>query len=111
MNKGYLFLSLSIICEIFATVMLKFSTGFTALLPTLGVAAGYILAFYFLSHCLHYLPLSLAYAIWSGIGTAATVALGIVIWDEAFSILTAVGLILIIGGVALLNFSNTVELE
>ncbi|MEC1179562.1 multidrug efflux SMR transporter [Metasolibacillus meyeri] len=109
MLKGYLFLSISIICEVVATIMLKFSQGFTQLAPTIIVAIGYILAFYFLSHCLQYLPLSLAYAIWSGLGTIATVIIGIILWQEKFTWLTAFGISLIIGGVVLLNFSNNPE--
>lgn len=60
--KGYLALSISIICEIFATAMLKMSEGFTVLFPSVGVIIGYGLAFYCLSLCLKTLPLSLAYA-------------------------------------------------
>ncbi|WP_042472279.1 DMT family transporter [Bacillus ndiopicus] len=107
--KGYFFLSLSIILEVIATIMLKFSEGFTQLAPSIIVAIGYILAFYFLSHCLEHLPLSLAYAIWSGLGTIATVIIGIILWQEKFTWLTAFGILLIIGGVVLLNFSNNPE--
>lgn len=106
MIKGYIFLSLSIIFEVVATIMLKLSEGFTVLWASIIVALGYVLAFYFLSHCLQYLPLSLAYAIWSGLGTVATVVVGIILWQEPFNWLTACGMLLIIGGVALLNFAN-----
>jgi len=49
------------------------------------------------------LPLSLAYAIWSGVGTALTVIVGIVIWNDLFNLYSALGIALIIGGVILLN--------
>ncbi|MFC9541084.1 DMT family transporter [Lysinibacillus sp. NPDC056959] len=101
--KGYLFLALSIVSEVFATTMLKFSEAFTILGPSIAVALGYGISFYSLSLCLKTLPLSLAYAIWSGIGTALTVIVGIVVWREMFNLFSAIGITLIIGGVILLN--------
>lgn len=104
--KGYIYLSISIITEVFATTMLKFSDGFTLLFPSLGVACGYGISFYCLSLCLKTLPLSLAYAIWSGVGTAATALIGLILWNEAFTLFKVLGIILIIGGVILLNSPN-----
>jgi len=104
--NGYLFLTLSIISEVFATTMLKLSDGFTVLGPSVAVALGYGISFYSLSLCLKTLPLSLAYAIWSGVGTALTVIVGIVIWDDMFNLYSALGIALIIGGVILLNEGN-----
>jgi len=101
--KSYLFLALSIVSEVFATTMLKFSEAFTILGPSIAVALGYGISFYSLSLCLKTLPLSLAYAIWSGIGTALTVIVGIVVWGEIFNLYSAIGITLIIGGVILLN--------
>ncbi|MEK8197615.1 DMT family transporter [Lysinibacillus sp. FSL M8-0134] len=101
--KGYLFLTLSIISEVFATTMLKLSDGFTVLVPSLAVALGYGISFYSLSLCLKTMPLSLAYAIWSGVGTALTVMVGIIIWNDIFNLYSAIGIALIIGGVILLN--------
>jgi len=104
--KGYLFLAISIVCEVFATTMLKLSEGFTVIGPSIAVALGYGISFYSLSLCLKTLPLSLAYAIWSGVGTALTVVLGIVIWEDIFNLYTAIGILLIIGGVFVLNQGN-----
>jgi len=83
--------------------MLKLSEAFTILGPSIAVALGYGLSFYSLSLCLKTLPLSLAYAIWSGVGTALTVIVGMVIWGDFFNLYSAIGIVLIIGGVILLN--------
>jgi multidrug resistance protein EbrB len=107
--RGYLFLTISIISELIATSLLKLSDGMTVLLPSLGVAVGYGLAFYFLSLSLKTIPLSLAYAIWSGVGTALTALIGVVFWGEVLTILMLVGIVFIIGGVVLLNSSNKPE--
>lgn len=101
--KGYLFLTISIISEVTGTMMLKLSEGFTMIGPSIGVGIGYGISFYCLSLCLKTLPLSLAYAIWSGVGTALTVVLGILIWGDMFNLYSAIGILLIIGGVVLLN--------
>lgn len=107
--KGYLFLSISIISELVATSLLKLSDGMSVLLPSLGVAVGYGLAFYFLSLSLKTIPLSLAYAIWSGVGTAFTALIGVVFWGEVLTILMLVGIVFIIGGVVLLNSSKETD--
>ncbi|KOO51336.1 DMT family transporter [Viridibacillus arvi] len=107
--KGYIALGISIISEIFGTTMLKLSEGFTIILPSIGVVIGFGIAFYCLSLCLKTIPLSLAYAIWAGIGTAITAVIGVLLWDDPFSIMTFLGIVLIIGGVVLLNASNSPE--
>lgn len=101
--NGYVALSLAIVFEVFGTTMLKLSDGFTNLIPSMGVALGFGMAFYSLSLCLRTVSLSLAYAIWSGVGTAITALLGVLIWNDEFSMMTFFGLVLIIGGVVLLN--------
>jgi multidrug resistance protein EbrB len=55
------------------------------------------------------IPLSLAYAIWSGVGTALTVIVGIVAWGESFNLYSGIGIILIIGGVVMLNQKDRSE--
>lgn len=107
--KGYIALGMAIFSEIFGTTMLKLSEGFTNLFPSIGVIVGFGLSFYCLSLCLKTVPLSLAYAIWSGMGTALTVLIGVLLWRDPFSIITLVGLVLIIGGVVLLNTSKSPE--
>jgi quaternary ammonium compound-resistance protein SugE len=63
-------------------VGLKYSQGFTKLLPSVFTVAGMTASFYFLSLALRYLPLGTAYAIWTGIGTVGTVVLGIFLFKE-----------------------------
>ncbi|CAM3244105.1 DMT family transporter [Vagococcus fessus] len=104
--RGYIYLSGSIILEVFATTMLKFSDGFSVLLPSILLIIGYVGSFYCLSLCLKYLPLSLAYAIWTGLGTVLTAIIGIVLWHDPFNTFTLIGFALIISGVVLLNLNS-----
>ncbi|API93638.1 multidrug resistance protein EbrB [Virgibacillus pantothenticus] len=107
--KGYMHLIIAIILEVFGTTMMKLSNGFSNLLPTISFIIGFGFAFYFLSLSLKTISLSLAYAIWSGVGTALTALIGIVLWEEPFSYLTGLGLVAIIGGVILLNIAPKQE--
>lgn len=105
--RGYIYLALAIISEIFGTSMLKLSDGFTQPLPSVGVLIGFGLSFYSLSLSLKSLPLSLAYAVWSGVGTVLTAIIGTLVWKDPFSVITLAGILLIIGGVVLLNSSSS----
>ncbi len=65
---SYLYLAIAIVAEVITTSFLKQSNGFTRLVPTLIMAAGYMVAFYCLSLALRGMPTGVAYAIWSGAG-------------------------------------------
>ncbi|MCG7336644.1 multidrug efflux SMR transporter [Sporosarcina sp. ACRSM] len=101
--SGYVLLSIAILAEVFGSSMLKLTEGFKKIVPTIGVVVGYVVAFYTLSLSLQTLPLGLAYAIWAGVGTALTALVGVVFYKEEMNLKKSVGILLIIGGVALLN--------
>ncbi|GIG62221.1 QacE family quaternary ammonium compound efflux SMR transporter [Longispora fulva] len=100
---AYIMLALAIGCEIGATTALKYSEGFTRLLPTGLSLAGYVVSFFFLSVALKHIPVSTAYAIWSGVGTAVIAAIGFTFLHEELSAVKIGGIALVIGGVVLLN--------
>ncbi|MDQ0268207.1 DMT family transporter [Cytobacillus purgationiresistens] len=102
----FLLLGIAIIFEVFGSSMLKATQGFKKLLPSIGVIVGYGIAFYALSLTLQTLPLGTAYAIWAGLGTALTALVGIFIYKEGINSKKVCGLILIIGGVIMLNLAN-----
>lgn len=109
MNKGALFLGLAIVFEVFGTTMLKLSEGFTVLLPSIGFIASYLAAFAFLRFSLQSIPLSTAYAIWTGLGTAFTVAVGVVLFQEDVSFIKILAIALVIVGVVMLNKSQEAD--
>jgi small multidrug resistance pump len=98
-----LILLLAIVSEVVGTVALKASEGFARLGPTLLVVVGYVLTFYFLGLALKQIPLGVAYAIWSGLGTAGAVLAGVLLWRESLSPAGVVGIALIVAGVVILN--------
>jgi small multidrug resistance pump len=98
-----LWLALAIGSEIVATVSLKLSDGFTKPAPSVVVVAGYALSFYALSITLRTIPLGVVYAIWSGVGTAAIVVIGLFLFRETLDVVKVAGIGLIIAGVVMLN--------
>jgi small multidrug resistance pump len=104
MNPGsMLILFLAILSEVVGTVALKASEGFARLGPNVLVVVGYGLSFYLLAQALRQIPLGIAYAIWSGLGTAGAVVAGLLLWRESLNLAGVVGILLIIVGVILLN--------
>jgi small multidrug resistance pump len=100
---GYVFLLGAITAEVIATSLLKTTAGFTRLWPTVAVLVGYGLAFVALSQVVRSVPVGVAYAVWSGLGTAAIVAIGAVFLGEPITVVKAVGIGLIVAGVVILN--------
>ncbi|MER6593268.1 multidrug efflux SMR transporter [Micromonospora purpureochromogenes] len=103
---AYLFLLLAISAEVFGTSLLKATDGFTRLGPTLGLAGSYLGAFLLLALAVRDIPVGVAYAVWSGLGTAAIVAIGAVFLGEPLSVTKVVGVGLVIAGVVVLNLGG-----
>ena len=101
--SSYMWLFIAIATEVIGSSLLKETKGFRRILPTLGVVVGYGVAFYSLARALQTLPLGVSYAIWSGVGTAATAIIGWLIYNERLTRNRRIGLFLIIVGVILLN--------
>ena len=101
--KTALILFFAVLSEVIATTSLKFSEGFTKLVPSIIVVVGYGLSFYLLSMTLKVMPIGIAYALWSGIGITLTVILGQVIWNESLDWARIAGIILIIMGILMIN--------
>lgn len=98
-----LWLTLAIGSEVIATTALKLSDGFSRWGWGVVVVAGYGFSFYALSVTLRSIPLGVVYAVWSGIGTAAIVLIGYVLFREVLDVVKLAGIGLIIIGVVMLN--------
>ncbi len=106
----WLFLIAAIILEVTATLSLRASEGFTKLGYTVLVAVGYLGAFIALSLVLRRgLPIGIAYGIWAAAGVALVAILGKLIFDDPLTPLMGAGIVLIIGGVLLVELGNTAE--
>ena len=101
----------AVVSEVTATTALKFSEGFTKLIPSLIVVAGYGLSFYLLSLSLKAIPIGTAYALWSGIGIVLTVIIGAVLWREQMDWARGIGITLIIIGILVINLFSKVTVQ
>jgi len=101
--KNWLFLAIAIVSETIATSALKASDGFTRLLPSVAVVAGYGIAFYFLSLTLRTMPVGVAYAVWSGVGIMLISLVGWVVYGQKLDAAAIAGMGLIVAGVVVMN--------
>jgi small multidrug resistance pump len=101
-----LYLAAAIALEICGTTALKLSDGFTRPRPGATVVVCYCASFLLLSLALRGIELSIAYAVWSGVGTAIVAAIGILWFGEAAGAWKLFCLALIVLGVAGLHLSG-----
>lgn len=95
----WLVLVIAGVFEVWWAVGLKYSEGFTKLVPSVLTVIGMIASFYFLSLALKELPLGTAYAIWTGIGTIGTVILGVFLFKEPIDFVRLVCIGFIVAGI------------
>lgn len=85
--------------EIVWAIGLKYTEGFTRLTPSAITIAGMIISFVFLAQATKVLPIGTVYAIWTGIGIIGTTILGMVLFNEPFTAVRVLFIILILIGV------------
>jgi small multidrug resistance pump len=108
---AYLYLFVAIVAEVVGTSALKATEGFTKLVPSLIVIAGYAVSFYFVSLALKSMSVGVAYAIWSGLGLALVAVVGMVLYKQVPDLAALVGILLILAGVVVIYlFSQTAVL-
>ncbi|WP_089100900.1 DMT family transporter [Streptomyces hyaluromycini] len=103
---GYLTLAGAIAAEVAATTAMKYADGFSRLWPSLLTTLGYVVSFLLLAETLKTVSIGTAYAIWSGAGTAAIAVLGLLLFGEALTPVKVAGILLIVGGVVVLNLGG-----
>jgi small multidrug resistance pump len=107
---AWIYLSIAIVAEVIATTALKYTEGFTRLIPSSVVLVGYGIAFFLLSKIVQMLPLAVTYAIWSGAGIALVGIAGWIWLGQKLDLAAILGIALIIIGVLVINvFSSTIS--
>jgi small multidrug resistance pump len=107
MNYYYLLL-LAILFEVCGTTCMKLSDGFSKLVPSVLIFVFYAISFFFFTLALKEIDVSIAYAIWAGLGTALITAIGIFWFREPASALKLISLIVVVAGVIGLHLSERV---
>jgi small multidrug resistance pump len=103
---SWIYLIFAILFEVSGTVAMKISYGFTKLVPSIMMIILYVISLSLLTLALKTLHISVAYAIWSGLGTAIIATIGFIWFKEHVTPLKIVSLGLIIAGVVGLNLSE-----
>ncbi len=96
-------LGVAIVVEVVATAFLPRAEGFTNLWWSIGVFGGYALSIWLLALVVRHMPVSIAYAVWSGIGTAMVAVVAYFFLGESLGAAKAFFLGLIVAGVIGLN--------
>lgn len=105
----WLCLAAAILFEVSGTTCMKLSQGFSKMLPSVSVFILYGISFSLMILALKRIDLGVAYAIWSGLGTALIATIGISCFGESASPLKIVSIVLVITGVVGLHLSQTVQ--
>lgn len=103
---AWLFLFLAGLTEIGWAIALKYSHGFTRIIPSVITIVVMISSFFLLAQSLKTIPIGTAYAIWTGIGIVGTVILGIILFDEPISFIRLLFLSLILIGIVGLKLNQ-----
>lgn len=102
----YLLLALAIISEIIATTCLKYSEGFTKILPSFACVIAYIICYVSFSKAITHIHLGIAYAIWCGAGIVATALISFFVFKEKLTMTGIFGMLCIVIGCIVLNLNG-----
>lgn len=103
---AWVLLLAAIVLEVCGTTCMKISAGFTRLVPSLLLFVFYVAAFTCLTFAVKVIDISMAYAIWAGLGTALIAIIGFWYFGESVTPLKIGCIMLIIVGVVGLNLQT-----
>ncbi len=103
---AWLYLAIAGVLEIGWAVGLKYTEGFSKLLPSLLTGAAMLVSITFLGLAVKTLPIGTSYAVWSGIGIVGTAIFGIVWLNEPLTGLRIACIAMIVTGIAGLKLAT-----
>ncbi|RME16960.1 MAG: QacE family quaternary ammonium compound efflux SMR transporter [Alphaproteobacteria bacterium] len=104
----YLILFLAVLAETIGTTALQASQQFTRPVPSAVVLVAYATSFVLLGWALKYMPVGIAYAIWSGLGIVLIALIGRLVFAQRLDGPAVAGMGLILAGILVIHlFSNT----
>ncbi|PKN52067.1 MAG: quaternary ammonium compound-resistance protein SugE [Deltaproteobacteria bacterium HGW-Deltaproteobacteria-13] len=96
---AWFYLVLAGLFECAWAIGLKYTDGFTKLIPSLFTVLAMALSFWLLSTAMKTIPIGTAYAVWTGVGAVAVAILGMILFGESRDIMRVICLFLIISGI------------
>jgi small multidrug resistance pump len=100
---AYVFLAVAIVGGVTGTSALSVSHGFTRPGPAALVVIGYLICFLALTRALRAIPISVVYAIWSGVGIALVTLIGWRLFGQRLDAGEIAGIVLILAGVVVIH--------
>ncbi|WP_022670084.1 DMT family transporter [Hippea alviniae] len=97
--SGWIYLFIAILLEVSGTTCMKLSEGFSHILPSVLLFVFYIASFYFMTLALKTIDVSVAYAVWSGVGIALITLIGFFFFKESLNFIKILSLLLIVIGI------------
>jgi quaternary ammonium compound-resistance protein SugE len=104
---AWVYLILAGLLEVGWALGLKYTDGFTKLMPSVFTVVAMIGSFALLGQALRVLPIGTAYAIWTGIGAVGTAILGMVLFGEPRDVGRILCILLIVAGIVGLKFTTS----
>ncbi len=104
--SSWFMLMMAIVFEVTGTTAMKLSDGFTRPLPSILLILFYFLSLAALTLALKRIEVSIAYAVWAGVGTVLVAVVGILWFREPVSLLKVGSILLIVTGVVGLHLSG-----
>jgi quaternary ammonium compound-resistance protein SugE len=96
---AWLYLFIAGLFEVAWAIGLKYTEGFTRLVPSIWTVTSMVLSIVLLGLALKSLPVGTAYAVWTGIGAVGTAALGIYLFGEPATAARLASIGLIVAGI------------
>jgi small multidrug resistance pump len=103
---SWFILIIAIVLEVSGTISMKLSEGFTKVGPVIAMFIFYAMGLSLLALALKRIDISVAYAVWSGLGTALITLIGVLWFREPTSVIKIISVAFIIIGVIGLNLEN-----
>jgi quaternary ammonium compound-resistance protein SugE len=103
---AWAYLTLAGILEVVWAIGLKYTEGFTRLVPSVVTIAAMVVSVWFLALALRTIPVGTGYAVWTGIGAVGTAVLGIVLFAEAATAARIACIGLIVAGILGLKLAS-----
>jgi quaternary ammonium compound-resistance protein SugE len=96
----WLWLTLAGLLEVVWAVGLKYTDGFSRLVPSTVTLVAMIGSVYFLALAVRTIPIGTGYAVWTGIGAVGVAILGMILFDEPRTLMRIASILLIVAGIA-----------
>ena len=103
----YFILVLAVVFETIGTSALQASQQFTKPWPSVLVVVAYATSFVLLGWVLKFIPVGIAYALWSGLGIVLIAVIGWVVFRQSLDAAAIAGLALIIAGIGVIHLFST----